>query len=999
MSINLGANLIPITSVLGHLQLIRGTQEYEVQMPFLAIWGHWYVKTLQNFEVPDGVIAANPDQYAEIDLKFGQNLGPTISEDGVWSIFGQARDQIAEYWIPYDILFNSNSYVNTLLNIVGVEAADVVVAPNLVTGGNGFSPFPGIDKDAAVNWTVKYDISGDAGANILIGGDGQDIFRGLEGVDFIEGGAGHDRLYANTDSQFHDGASDYLTGGAGRDTFYVGSDISATALIDRATYQYNTAARGTFDIIRDYNQLDTLNISFADAQTGLGFAVSDFTYSLGQSYQFAGRTAYEVSSSSNALLGALSDSYFDPNLNETISVLIFYELESYVPVFALEQASVSLRSVELSTSFFIGSEGDDVVTGTGIDQEFQGLGGNDTFDGAGGDDVFYASDADGQDIYIGGDGRDTLMIEVTENLSVDVSAGTVTGSITSVTDTFSGIEAFHGGSGDDTFVDGDIAQYYDGGSGVDTLAFERAVDDYRIYASGDGYAIQRSYLGNEIAFESRWLHFENIEQISFVGIAANLAQAAVQTLEGTSADETIIGTTANEDIYGHEGDDTINGGEGNDILIGGNGNDNLNGGNGHDALAGGLGNDVLDGGSGDDVASYNGIATDYTFTLNIDGSTTVQNATYGTDTLLGIEKVSFSDDSSVYDLIDLNSSGPNIITGTSGDEYLVGTFGNDEISGLAGDDHLDGLDGDDVLLGGDGNDTLNGGAGDDVLAGGGGTYNQVDYQGARTDFSFIRNLDTSVTVTSAAWGTDTLTDINGVWFVGEAKWYDLDDLIDYNGFDTINTGTSGDDYLTGTAGNDAILGGEGNDTLYGGEGDDLLDGQGGTYNQVDYDGAASDYTFTRNSDDSITVSHATYGTDTLKNIDGVWFYGESAWYDLGALAPDPNTYVGTGNSGYFGGTAGDDTIIFTGGTGNYVSADAGNDVIVFSGNVADYNILGQGDHFTIENAAGTDAIQFTEVEYISFGDTGPVSLADIVANSTYSPGDTWFDPEPIGGLI
>ncbi|MGJ8573381.1 MAG: calcium-binding protein [Hoeflea sp.] len=339
------------------------------------------------------------------------------------------------------------------------------------------------------------------------------------------------------------------------------------------------------------------------------------------------------------------------------------------------------------------------------------------------------------------------------------------------------------------------------------------------------------------------------------------------------------------------------------------------------------------------------------------------------------------------------------IQGTSGDDELTGTSGNDTIRGLAGNDLLIGSGGNDTLLGGDGNDTLNGGAGNDVLAGEGGSYNQVDYEGNHNDFSFVRNLDTSVTVTSAAWGVDTLTDINGVWFVGEAKWYDLNDLIDYDRFDTLDTGTTGDDYLTGTAGNDAILGGDGDDTLYGGAGDDLLDGQGGAYNQVDYDGAASDYTFTRNADDSVSVSHATYGTDTLKNIDGVWFYGESAWYDLDALVPDPNTYVGTGNSGYFGGTTGDDTIIFTGGTGNYVNADAGNDLIVFSGNVADYNIIGQGDHFTIENAAGTDAIQFTEVEYISFGDTGPVSLADIVANSTYSPGDTWFDPEPIGGLI
>ncbi|WP_339762041.1 calcium-binding protein, partial [uncultured Hoeflea sp.] len=582
---------------------------------------------------------------------------------------------------------------------------------------------------------------------------------------------------------------------------------------------------------------------------------------------------------------------------------------------------------------------------------------------------------------------------------------------TSNDDTFVGglgDDTVNSGAGSDTYVyaSGDGNDYIDDESGsttnVDILKLtDLNADDVTLSRSGVHARILVNSTGHIITLDEQFFSSSahwGIEQIEFAdGTVWDRTQIKDNSwIRGTAANDTLYGTSNDDTFAGGLGDDTVNSGAGSDTYV----------------YASGDGNDYIDDESGSttnvDILKLTDLnADDVTLSRSGVHARILVNSTghiitldeqfFSSSAHWGIEQIEFAD-GSVWDRAQIEEAS-EWINGTAGDDYLNGTAGNETIRGLAGDDHLDGLDGDDILLGGDGNDTLNGGAGNDVLAGQGGTYNQADYEGIRSDFSFIRNPDASVTVTSSAWGTDTLTDIDGVWFVGEAKQYDLDDLIDYDSFDTLDTGTSGDDDLTGTAGNDAILGGEGDDTLYGGAGDDLLDGQGGTYNQVDYDGAASDYTFIRNADDSITVSHATYGTDTLKNIDGVWFYGESAWYDLNALAPDPNTYVGTGNSGYFGGTTGDDTIIFTGGTGNYVSADAGNDIIAFSGNVADYNILGQGDHFTIENGTGSDAIQFTEVEYISFSDTGPVSLADIVANSTYSPGDTWFDPEPIGGLI
>ncbi|MEM5494468.1 calcium-binding protein [Hoeflea sp. AS16] len=619
------------------------------------------------------------------------------------------------------------------------------------------------------------------------------------------------------------------------------------------------------------------------------------------------------------------------------------------------------------------------ITGTSGDDTLTGTNGDDTFVGGLGDDIIMSANARGSSNNGASNGNDTYI--------------------------------YNRGDGDDIYFDGshsnvehDVLVLTD----INSNDVELSSSNYDLIIRD---TVSGSTLINEGFLWSWATKGQGIDEIRFAdGVSFDRTEMRDNAwVRGTSGSETLQQYGAVDSVFfGDTGDDLIMSAQNR-----GSSNNGANTGNDLFIYRLGDGNDIIFDGSHSssevDRLQLSGINPDdislsvsgYDLHISIlpTGEQVIDEGAFWSRTSKGqgIDVFEF-ENGTIWDRATITAMA-EAVQGTSGDDELTGTSGNDTIRGLAGSDLLIGGGGNDTLLGGDGNDTLNGGAGDDVLAGGGGSYNQVDYEGNHNDFSFVRNLDTSVTVTSAAWGTDTLTDINGVWFVGEAKWYDLDNLIDYDSFDTLDTGTAGDDYLTGTAGNDAILGGDGDDTLYGGAGDDLLDGQGGTYNQADYDGAASDYTFTRNADDSITVSHALYGTDTLKNIDGVWFYGESAWYDLGTLAPDPNTYVGTGNSGYFGGTTGDDTIIFTGGTGNYVSADAGNDIIVFSGNVADYNILGQGDHFTIANGTGTDAIQFTEVEYISFSDAGPVSLADIVANSTYSSGDTWFDPEPIGGLI
>jgi hypothetical protein len=124
---------------------------------------------------------------------------------------------------------------------------------------------------------------------------------------------------------------------------------------------------------------------------------------------------------------------------------------------------------------------------------------------------------------------------------------------------------------------------------------------------------------------------------------------------GDSAD-IIFGGEGNDIAYGGTGNDKVNGDDGNDTLLGNRGNDELYGGAGNDSMEGGDGNDHLDGGQGDDVLN-GGVGFDIVhldgnhdeFIFAISGGVTIQDVNTtsgvndGTDALIDIERLSFSD--------------------------------------------------------------------------------------------------------------------------------------------------------------------------------------------------------------------------------------------------------------------------------------------------------------------------------------------------------------------
>ena len=107
--------------------------------------------------------------------------------------------------------------------------------------------------------------------------------------------------------------------------------------------------------------------------------------------------------------------------------------------------------------------------------------------------------------------------------------------------------------------------------------------------------------------------------------------------------ENAAGSAAADQITGNSLDNVIEGKDGNDTLSGGGGNDSLDGGGG---------NDILNGQDGIDTAVYAGSRSAFTITRNTDHSFTISDNTHteGTDTLNGIERISFSDEHLALDI-------------------------------------------------------------------------------------------------------------------------------------------------------------------------------------------------------------------------------------------------------------------------------------------------------------------------------------------------------------
>lgn len=140
----LAANEIsPTLGVFSHLQAVReddngSLTELEVQAPTSIILGRW------DFATANGVVRdhanldntpnyGDPNKYKAIEINLTRtvnNVAYEASVDSAWHVMSQVQDQMASHALNnpftynYDVFYNSNSFVNTLLFSIGVELQD-----------------------------------------------------------------------------------------------------------------------------------------------------------------------------------------------------------------------------------------------------------------------------------------------------------------------------------------------------------------------------------------------------------------------------------------------------------------------------------------------------------------------------------------------------------------------------------------------------------------------------------------------------------------------------------------------------------------------------------------------------------------------------------------------------------------------------------------------------------------------------------------------------------
>ncbi|MEY2686501.1 MAG: hypothetical protein RL375_699, partial [Pseudomonadota bacterium] len=286
---------------------------------------------------------------------------------------------------------------------------------------------------------------------------------------------------------------------------------------------------------------------------------------------------------------------------------------------------------------------------------------------------------------------------------------------------------------------------------------------------------------------------------------------------GTSGNDRLRAGAGDDTAYGDDGDDRLEGGAGNDFVLGGAGNDILTDSFGDDQIKGAGGNDVISnsggldllfGGDDKDVV-YGGVGDAETFAGQGDDFV---SAGTGANTVFG---------NAGDDWIE-GGDGADLLQGDNGDPFQQSTvIGHDVIIGDGNDDY-DAESGDDIMFGTPGVNRAEGMLGFDWV-----TYARstevVDADLGNSallppDLDNLKDRFDMVEGVSGYNGNDRLTgtDLLAADMVGHEL--DAAGVARIGGLQTLLRGA------TSFTGGEILLGGGGNDTITGGAGNDVIDG-------------------------------------------------------------------------------------------------------------------------------------------------------------------------------
>ena len=831
-------------------------------------------------------------------------------------------------------------------------------------------------------------LSGDAGANVLDGGAGNDTASYASANSGVTvslaiataqntGGAGTDTLshFENlTGSDFGDtltgdgGANvlnggngdDHLTGGAGNDTIDGGQGTD-TAVFNGAYAAYTVSIVAGATTVSGPDGIDTLTnvekLAFSDqtveAPVGPPHGVTLTGTAGDDDLQGTPKADYLLGlGGDDNLHGGAGDDTLDGGPGEDA---VFYDdAPSGVAVdLTLQGSPQDTHGAGVDTLVgiedLVGSAFADTLTGDGNDNRFDGGAGNDTLSGGGGDDDLRGDQ--GNDVIDGGTGNNIAYYDdATSAVTVNLAVATPQDTHGDGTDTLSNIGGLYGSAYSDTLTGDGGDNFLVGAAGDDALSGAAGND---LLWGGGGNDVIDGGAGNDTA--------SYVDADSYVTVSLALNGAA-QNTHGAGVD-TLVSI---ENLLGSNDGDTLTGDGGANELYGSGGNDTLAGGAGADVLDGGVGDDRLE----DDLGSGSAGSLDQLY--GDDGNDTLTTSRSAGDVLMD----GGAGDDSLF---------ANMFHG--GVATLDGGDGNDTIDLVNGDNAvIDAGAGDDmVILLADNNATVTLGGGLDVLRlqGGGGepisTATVADFipgdSGDRVDFySFLQGELTNWNQDNNPFadghlsliqdGSDAVLriDLNG----GGNSWTDLLRFqnTSASAFTTASFSNLPPDgsavpgvTLTGTPSSDTLQGGAGPDHIYGlGGSYDELHGNGG--NDYIDGGDGNDQLYGESGDDTLVGGIGSDVMDGGVGVDTAVYSGNLAAYTLGFSGIDLTVNGGPDGGDFLINVEklqfADQTIDAPTGPGVTLNGTPGNDNLV--GGTGDDTLNGVGGNDQLQGGVGSDRL-------------------------------------------
>lgn len=775
-------------------------------------------------------------------------------------------------------------------------------------------------------------LTGDAGANQIEGGEGNDVITGNAGDDVLNGGNGNDTLLGSDGNDLLTGGvgSDYIDGGNGIDTIsYAASSAWVNVDLNANNHWNGDAAWDNVlnveNIIGSAYNDQLLGNSGANQIVGGNGADSITGY--------AGDDVLDGGAGNDTMIGGLGNDTFI--VDSTLDVVTENNGEGTDSIFSSVTYSLVGKYAEnmtLTGSASINATGNsfnNILIGNSGNNSFDGLGGVDTLAGGAGNDTYTVDSTTDVITENAGEGTDTVISSVSFNLGAGVENLTL-----------SGASAINGtGNSHDNVLTGNSSNNaLDGLGGNDTLIGGLGNDTYTVDAVGDVVTENAGEGTDTIISGVSYTLASNVENLTLSGVSSinGTGNSLDNVLIGNSGDNLLDGLGGTDTLIGGAGNDsynidsntdviTENTGEGADTVISsisytlgtnlenmtlsgaaalnatGNALNNvLMGNSGNNILSGGIGNDTLVGGAGADTFVISANATTATvndFVLGTDkldlrafpwatslsnlvmvqnGANTAISLGGVTLTLLGITTSALS----ANDFI-LSANSGAIINGTSASETIAGTAAADAINGLAGNDSITGSSGDDVIDGGTGNDTMVGSTGNDTYVVDSTSDVVTENNGEGTD-----TIYSSVTYTLAGRYAENIT------LTGSASINATGNFLN-----NLFVGNSGDNLLDGLSGNDTMIGGFGNDTYTVDAAGDII-----TENASEgVDTVMSSISYTLGSNlENLTLSGAAVINGTGNSLDNV-LMGNSANNVLSGADGNDTLEAGSGTDTLSGG--------------------------------------------------------------------------------------------------